>query len=136
MPGDDIDTLLDGHTIAVVGLSESPYRDSNNVASYLQEHGYKVVPVNPNIASALGEKAYASLTDVPFDIDVVDVFRRREHLPAIIDEAIAKGARGVWGQLDVYDEEAEARGRAAGLVVVTDRCIMVEHRRRRRTRPS
>jgi len=132
MLDEDVDALLDGTTIAIVGLSDRTTRDSYEVGAYLQRQGYRIVPVNPNVREVLGEKAYPSLANIPFAIDVVDVFRRPEHLAAVVDEAIAKGARGVWSQLGVVDEAAATRGRAAGLLVVMDRCIMVEHRRRRR----
>jgi uncharacterized protein len=126
-----IDRLLDAKTVAVVGLSSNPARDSHQIALYLQGHGYRVVPVNPNETEVLGETAYASLADVPFDIDVVDVFRRREHLIGVVEEAVKKGAWGVWGQLGVADNEAERIAGEAGLVFVMNRCIMVEHDRRR-----
>jgi predicted CoA-binding protein len=128
----DVETLLDARTVAVVGLSPDPDRDSHRVAAYLQRHGYRVVPVNPNVDTVLDETAYPDLASVPFDIDLVDVFRRPEHLAAIVDEAIDKGARGIWTQLGVVDHAAAERARAAGLVVGEDRCIMVEHRMRRR----
>jgi hypothetical protein len=128
---DDIDALLDARTVAVVGLSPDPGRASHEVAGYLRDHGYRIVPVNPNVEAVLGQRAYPSLAEVPFAVDLVDVFRRPEHLAGIVDEAIAKGVAGVWGQLGVVDQEAAARGRAAGLRVVMDRCLMVEHRRRR-----
>jgi predicted CoA-binding protein len=128
---EDIDRLLDAKTVAVVGLSSNPARDSHRVAGYLQAHGYRVVPVNPNETEVLGEKAYPNLADVPFDIDVVDVFRRREHLKGVVEDAIEKGAWGVWGQEGVADNEAERIAGEAGLAFVMNRCIMVEHDRRR-----
>lgn len=131
MGSEDIDQLLDARTVAVVGLSSNPARDSHRIASYLQEHGYRVVPVNPNETEVLGERAYASLADIPFDIDIVDVFRRREHLKGVVEDAIEKGAWGVWGQLEVSDNEAELIANDAGLKFVMNRCIMVEHDRRR-----
>lgn len=131
MGSDDIDRLLDAGTVAVVGLSSNGARDSHRIAAYLKAHGYRVVPVNPNETEVLGEKAYPTLADVPFDIDVVDVFRRREHLRGIVEEAIKKGAWGVWGQLGVADTEAEEIASGAGLAFVMNRCIMVEHDRRR-----
>lgn len=127
----DIDRLLDARTVAVVGLSSNSARDSHRIAAYLKDHGYRVVPVNPNETEVLGETAYPTLADVPFDIDVVDVFRRREHLKGVVEEAIKKGAWGVWGQLGVADNEAERIADAAGLAFVMNRCIMVEHDRRR-----
>jgi predicted CoA-binding protein len=102
------------------------------VAEYMQGHGYRIVPVNPNVEEVLGEKSYASLGDIPFEVDAVDVFRRSEHLAGIVQDAIAKGVVGVWTQLDVVDPLAAETARAAGLVVVMDRCWMVEHARRER----
>jgi predicted CoA-binding protein len=116
--------------VAVVGLSDRPERDSHGVARYLQRAGYRVIPVNPQATEILGEKAYADLRDVPDKIDVVDIFRRPEFVPDIVDAAIAVGAQAVWMQLGVVHEEAAARARAAGLEVVMDRCIAVEHRLR------
>lgn len=117
--------------MAIVGLSNDRARDSHRIAAYLQEHGYRIVPVNPNEAEILGEKAYASIGEIPFEIDIVDVFRRREFLKGHVEEAIAKGAWGVWGQLGVADTEAEKLAASAGLAFVMNRCIMVEHDRRR-----
>ena len=131
MGSEDIDRLLDARTVAVVGLSSNAARDSHRVARYMQEHGYRIVPVNPNETEVLGEKAYARLADIPFDIDIVDVFRRREHLKGVVGEAIAKGAWGVWGQEGVADNEATSVAEAAGLAFVMNRCLMVEHARRR-----
>ena len=127
----DIDRLLEAHTVAVVGLSSDPARESFRIASYLQEHGYRVVPVNPNETEVLGEKAYGSIADIPFDIDIIDVFRRRQYLKEHVKEAIAKGAWGVWGQLGVADNQAEELAAGAGLAYVHNRCIMVEHDHRR-----
>jgi uncharacterized protein len=128
---EDIDRLLDARTVAVVGLSSNPARDSHRVAAYLQEHGYRVVPVNPSETEVLGEKAYAMLAEIPFEIDIVDIFRRRQYLTGHVEEAIKKGAWGAWGQLGVADTEAELIAREAGLAFVMNRCIMVEHDRRR-----
>ena len=130
MASADVDRLLDCKTVAVVGLSPDPGRASHEVAEYLQQVGYRVVPVNPNIDEVLGEKAYPDLLSVPFDIDVVDVFRRPEFLAGVMEQAIAKGVVGVWTQLGVVDEAAAERGRAAGLTVVMDRCMMVAHEHR------
>jgi uncharacterized protein len=116
-------------TIAVVGLSSSRARASYGVAQYLQSAGYRIIPVNPNETQVLGEKAYASLDEVPDKIDMVDVFRRSEFVPEIVDAAIRVGARAVWLQEGVVHEEAAARARAAGLFVVMDRCTLKEHRR-------
>ncbi len=128
---DRISELLNtARTIAVVGLSNSPLRPSHGVAAYLQQNGYRIIPVNPNIDAALGEKAYPSLSDVPEKIDVVDIFRRSEFVPAVVDEAIRLKIPAVWMQEDVIHEEAAARARKAGLVVVMDRCMLKEHRAR------
>jgi predicted CoA-binding protein len=127
----DIDRLLDLRTVAVVGLSPDPARDSHRVARYLQAHDYRVIPVNPNVTSVLGEASYPDLGSVPSTVELVDVFRRSEHLAAIVDAAVKAGAKGIWTQLGVVDHAAAERARAAGLVVVEDRCIMVEHGRRR-----
>jgi predicted CoA-binding protein len=121
------DLLRSARVIAVVGLSDNPGRPSYHVAEYLQEQGYRVIPVNPTITEALGEKAYASLGDVPEAIDVVDVFRRSDAVPPVVDEAIAVGAKAVWMQEGVVNEPAAEKARAAGLTVVMDRCILKEH---------
>jgi predicted CoA-binding protein len=128
---EDIDRLLDAKTVAVVGLSSDRARDSYRIASYLQGHGYRVVPVNPNETEVLGEKAYPSIADIPFEIDIVDVFRQRQFLLGHVEEAIKKGAWGAWGQLGVADSAAEQIAKTAGLAFVMNRCIMVEHDRRR-----
>ncbi len=122
--------LRTAKTIAVVGLSNSPLRPSHGVAVYLQQNGYRIIPVNPNIQSALGQKAYGSLAEVPEKIDIVDIFRRSEFVPEIVDAAIALKVPAVWMQEDVVHEEAAAKARKAGLLVVMDRCILKEHRRR------
>jgi predicted CoA-binding protein len=128
-PG-EVRRLLEGaHTIAVVGLSERPDRASHYVAAYLREHGYRIIPVNPNVSEVLGETAYASLRDIPDKVDLVDVFRRPEHVPDVVEDAIAIGARAVWLQEGVVHHAAAARARAAGLTVVMDRCILKEHLR-------
>ena len=120
-------------TIAVVGLSDKPERDSNEIARYLQSQGYRVVPVNPMLTEVLGEKAYPSLAAIPPDVkvDIVDVFRRSDQVPPIVDEAIARGDRVVWMQLGVEHPEAAAKARAAGITVLENLCIMVQHRRLR-----
>jgi uncharacterized protein len=129
----DIDRLLDAQTVAVPGLGNRPERPAYEVAEYLQANGYRIVPIHPTAGEVLGEKVYRSLVEVPFEIDVVDVFRRAYYLEDVVDDAIAKGVRlGVWGQLSVVDEAAAAKARAAGLTVVMDRCMQVEHERRRR----
>ena len=127
-PDDAIERILEQtRTVAVVGLSPSPMRPSHAVARYLQRVGYRIVPVNPTIGEVLGERAYASLRAVPDAIDLVDVFRRAEHVPAIVEEAIAVGARAIWLQDGVVHETAAQRARSAGLAVVMDDCIMRRH---------
>jgi predicted CoA-binding protein len=120
--------LKSAHTIAVVGLSDKPDRDSYRVAAYLQQHGYRIIPVNPAVTEVLGEKSYASLRDVPDKIDVVDVFRRPDAVPPIVDDAIAIGARAVWMQEGIVHNAAADKARAAGLQVVMNKCILKEHR--------
>ena len=115
--------------IAVVGLSDKPDRPSYGVAAYMQRQGYRIIPVNPAVAEVLGEKAYASLKDVPEKVDMVDVFRKPDALPGIVEEAIAVGAKSVWMQEGVVNNAAAERARAAGLKVVMDRCLLKEHRR-------
>lgn len=119
--------LKESKTIAVVGLSDKPERPSHQVASYLLKAGYKIIPVNPNIESWKGIKAYPSLGDVPEKIDVVDIFRRSEYVEDIVKEAIEVGARAVWMQLGVINEKAAELARKSGLKVVMDRCMMTEH---------
>ncbi|HTC62852.1 MAG TPA: CoA-binding protein [Candidatus Saccharimonadales bacterium] len=109
--------------IAVVGLSSNPYRSSFGVSETLQSSGYRVIPVNPNETKVLGEKAYARLEDVPEKIDIVDIFRRSEHVSEIVDSAIRIGARAIWMQEGVEDAAAAERARSAGIFVVMDRCI-------------
>jgi predicted CoA-binding protein len=122
-----ISELLDSaKTIAVVGLSSKPHRASFGVAEHLQSAGYRIVPVNPKESMVLGEKAYPSLEDVPGKIDIVDIFRRPEYVPEVVEAAIRIGARAVWMQLGVVNEQAAARARSAGLLVVMDRCISQE----------
>lgn len=126
----DIKSILEeSKTVAVVGLSPKEERDSHRVARYLQSQGYRVIPVNPSADEILGERSYPDLASVPEPIDVVDVFRRSEAVPEIVEEAIKVGAKAVWMQEGVIHEEAAARARQAGLQVVMDRCMMVEHRR-------
>jgi len=117
-------------TIAVVGLSSNPMRPSYGVTEYMQAAGYRIVPVNPNETEVLGEKSYARLEDVPEKIDIVNVFRRAEDVPPVVDSAIRIGAKVVWMQLGIENEEAAEKARAAGLVAIEDACILVEHRRR------
>lgn len=118
---------LAGTTIAVVGLSSDPSRPSYGVARYMQRQGYRIIPINPNEQEVLGEQAYPSLQDVPVPVDVVDVFRRSEYVPAVVDEAIAIHAPALWLQYGVIHPQAAERARAAGMAVVMDRCIKVEH---------
>jgi predicted CoA-binding protein len=119
-----------GRTIAVVGLSENPARPSHYVSEYMQQHGYKIYPVNPSIDAVLGEKSYASLTVLPVKPDVVNVFRVPSQIPAIVDEMITLGLDNLWVQQGIVNREAAERAERAGIRVVMDRCIMVEHRRR------
>jgi uncharacterized protein len=124
--------LEDSKIIAVVGLSSDPSRASYSVSRYMQSNGYRIIPVNPNEATALGEKSYASLEDISEKIDLVDIFRRSEEAGRHVDEAIRIGARGVWLQEGVIDEAAARRALDAGLDVAMDRCILKEHMKRRR----
>jgi predicted CoA-binding protein len=132
MSSDPIAELLRGaKTIAVVGLSSNPRRPSYEVASYLKSVGYKIVPVNPNESEVLDEKAYARLEDIPFAVDIVDVFRRSEDVPPVSDAAIAIRPKALWLQQGITNADAAAKAKAAGLLVVEDACLLVEHRRRR-----
>lgn len=124
--------LAETKTISVVGLSSDGTRASNSVSRYMQSRGYRIIPVNPNEAAVLGEKSYARLEDVPEKIDLVDIFRRSEEAGQHVDEAIRVGARGVWLQEGVIDEEAAGRAIEAGLDVVMNRCILKEHLKRTR----
>lgn len=121
--------LRTSRTIAVVGLSSKKTRPSHGVSEYMQRQGYRIVPVNPNEAEVLGEKAYADLESVPESVDIVNIFRRSEFVPEIVDAAIRIGARAVWMQEEVIHQEAAERAAAAGLAVVMDRCILKEHRK-------
>jgi uncharacterized protein len=117
------------HTIAVVGLSSNPERTSNRVASYLQEQGYRIIPVNPNETQVLGETCYAALGDVPEKIDVVDVFRKSDDVPPVIEAAIKAGVKAVWMQEGIVNEPAAKKARQAGIKVVMDKCMLKEHHR-------
>jgi len=117
-------------TIAVVGLSDSPLRPSHGVAAYLQTQGYRIIPVNPQIQTSLGEKAYPSLLDVPEKIDIVDIFRRPEFVEEVVDQAIQLKIPTVWMQEEIVHENAAQKARQAGIFVVMDRCILLEHRAR------
>ncbi len=123
------DLLTTSRTIAVVGHSDKPHRDSYRIAQYLREVGYRVYALNPTLSEIDGERVYPDLQSLPEPIDIVDVFRRSIFLPDIVEAAIAIRARAVWGQLGVSHTQAEARARAAGLIVVSNRCILVEHER-------
>lgn len=128
---DEIGRLLqNARTIAVVGLSNSPLRPSHGVSAYLQSHGYRIIPVNPLIKGALGEKALPSLSAINEKIDIVDVFRRSEFVPEIVDEAIRLKVPALWLQEGVIHEEAAAKARQAGIFVVMDHCMLKEHRKR------
>jgi predicted CoA-binding protein len=122
-------TLLAARTVAIVGLSPDPLRASYFIGYYLKRHGYKIVPVNPKETEILGEKSYPSLKDVPFPVDVVDVFRRPDAVPGIAREAVAIGAKALWMQFNVISPEAAKIAEDAGLTVIMDRCMKVEHAR-------
>ena len=117
-------------TIAVVGLSSNPFRPSYGVTEYMQRAGYRIIPVNPNETEVLGERSYARLEDVPEKVEIVDVFRRVDEVPAVVESAIRVGARVVWMQLGIESGRAAEKARDAGIVVVEDACILVEHRKR------
>src|SRR5213078_4439783 len=125
-----LELLQKYQTIAVVGLSSNPMRPSYAVTEYMQSAGYRIIPVNPNETEVLGEKSYARLEDVSEKIDIVNVFRRAVEVPPVVESAIRIGAKAVWMQLGVENEQAAEKARAAGLVVIEDACILVEHRRR------
>lgn len=126
----DVATILkDSKTVAVVGISHKEERDSNKVARYLQQHGYKMIPVNPKYKEVLGETCYPDLKSIPGHVDVVDIFRNVEAIPPIVDEAIEIGAGTVWMQLGLSHEEAATKARAAGVRVVMDKCMKIEHAR-------
>ncbi len=128
---DPIQNILErGKVLAVVGLSSKPHRPSYGVARYMQLAGYHIIPVNPNEEKVLGEKRYVRLEDVPVQVDVVNIFRRSEFVPAIVESAIAVGAWAVWMQEGVIHQQAAERAREAGLQVVMDRCLLKEHAKR------
>ncbi len=127
MAGENL--LRNAKTIAVVGLSSRRSRPSYGVSEYMQSRGYRIIPVNPNETEILGEKVFRSLDEIPEHVDIVDIFRRPECVPEIVDAAIRIGAKGVWMQEGVVNDEAAGKARAAGLEVVMDRCILKEHRR-------
>lgn len=122
--------LKRSRTIAVVGLSNRPLRPSHGVSAYMQTHGYRIIPVNPEIRGSLGEKAYPSLLDVPGKIDIVNIFRRPEFVEEVVDQAIRLKVPAVWMQEGVIHEKAAQKAREAGMVVIMDRCILKEHRAR------
>jgi predicted CoA-binding protein len=121
--------LENAKTIAVIGLSDNPQKPSHYVSAYMQEQGYKILPVNPSLTEVLGERCYPSLTDLPVKPDVVNVFRVPSFIPAIVDEMLELGLRDLWVQQGIVNLEAAARAEEGGIRVVMDRCIMVEHRR-------
>jgi len=121
--------LKNNQVIAVVGLSPKPERASHQVAKYLQDHGYRIVPVRPKADEILGEKAFASLKDIPFPVDIVDIFRQVEAIPGIVDEAIDIGAKVVWMQLGLAENQSACQAREAGLQVVMNKCMKIEHSR-------
>jgi predicted CoA-binding protein len=124
------DLLQRSKTIAVVGLSNSPLRPSHGVAAYMQTHGYRIIPVNPNVRGALGEKSYPSLLDVPEKIDIVNIFRRPEFVEGIVDQAIQLKVPAIWMQEGVINEKAAEKASQAGIFVVMDQCILKEHKAR------
>jgi predicted CoA-binding protein len=130
-PPDPIaDVLKRSKTIAVVGLSGNPLRPSHGVSAYMQTNAYRIIPVNPKITEALGEKAYASLLNVPEKIDIVNIFRRPEFVEEIVDQAIRLKVPAIWMQEEVINEKAAQKARQAGIFVIMDRCILKEHKAR------
>jgi len=130
-PGDDRikQILRQSKTIAIVGLSDKPHRDSYMVAKYMMEHGYKIIPVNPRAREVLGQKAYASLLEVPGKIDIVNVFRRSEQVLPVVEEALLKQPGAIWLQLGIQNEEGAQLAVAHGIAMIMDKCIKVEHQR-------
>jgi len=128
------DILTRYRTVAVVGLSPKPHRDSHEVAQYMQSNGWRIIPINPNAGQILGETAYPSLQEAArhHTIELVNVFRNSADVPPVVDDAIAVGAKAIWMQLGVAHEDAAQKARAAGLAVVQDKCLKVEHRNRQR----
>jgi uncharacterized protein len=122
--------LKNSKTIAVVGLSNDPWRASHGVSAYMQSVGYRIIPVNPHITSSLGERAYASLLDVPEKIDIVNIFRRQEFVEEVVDQAIQLKVPAIWMQEDVIHEKAAEKARQAGIFVAMDLCLLKEHRSR------
>jgi predicted CoA-binding protein len=130
------DILTKYKTIAVVGLSSNPARPSYGVTEYMQSSGYQIIPVNPNETDVLGEPSYGSLEEVPQKLEIVDIFRRAEEVPPVVDAAIRGGAKVIWMQQGIANEPAAEKARAAGLTVVMDACILVEHKRRQKLAPA
>ncbi len=126
-----IRSMLSAHTIAVIGLSEDPGKPSHYVSAYMQQHGYQLYPVNPSLSAVLGETAYPTLSQLPLKPGIVNVFRLPKFIPAIVDEMIGLGLTSLWVQQGIVHLEAAVRAEAAGIHVVMDRCLMVEHRRHR-----
>jgi len=131
-PDPIFDILAKYKTIAVVGLSSNPARPSHGVSEYMQSSGYQIIPVNPNETDVLGEPSYARLEDAPQKIEIVDIFRRPDLVPPVVDAAIRVGAKVVWMQLGIVNEAAAEKARAAGITVVMDACMLIEHKKRRR----
>ena len=125
------DILTKYKTIAVVGLSSNPARPSYGVSEYMQSAGFHIIPVNPNETDVLGEPSYASLEEVPQNIEIVDIFRCPDQVPPVVDAAIRAGAKVIWMQLGIVNEAAAEKARVAGITVVMDACILVEHKKRR-----
>jgi hypothetical protein len=125
------DILTKYKTIAVVGLSSNPTRPSYGVTEYIQSAGYQIIPVNPNETDVLGEPSYASLEEVPQKIEIVNIFRRPEDVPPVVDTAIRVGAKVIWMQLGIANEPAAKKAQAAGLTVIMDACLLIEHKKRR-----
>jgi uncharacterized protein len=121
--------IRDGRTIAIVGLSDRPDRDSYRVASYLKEKGYRIIPVNPVKSEILGEKCYPDISSIPEPVDIVNIFRAVEAIPDIVEEAIKIGVKAVWMQLGLAHNESARKARAVGLCVVQSRCLMMEHKK-------
>jgi predicted CoA-binding protein len=129
-PPEEIEAVLKKYkVVAVVGLSPKPERDSHKVAKYMKEHDYTIVPVNPGQKNILGEKCYPNLKTIPFPVDIVDVFRKPDAVPPIVDDAVEIGARVIWMQLGIVHNESADKAREAGLEVVMDRCMKIEHMR-------
>ena len=127
-PSEEIKAILQGYkTVAVVGLSPKPQRDSHKVAKYLKENYYRIVPVNPGQKEILGEKCYPNLKAIPFPIDIVDIFRKPEAIPPVVEDSIEIGAKVVWMQLGLAHNQAADKARKAGLQVVMNKCIKIEH---------